>query len=144
MTVVQKQVFGLGANVSRDAEENTDAVFPTPKPLLLTYDSDSPFEVVIQFMGIDEPLHLERSSLLSGRFIPQQLGSVRVCPAEGEGLPEGMTFLGRVSGERADVAFIPTDELSDFLSDTQRLVPIGKESMNIDSELERLLGGNDV
>lgn len=142
MTTIQRQIFALGGVFENDdiqLEIHREGDGPVPMPLLLTYNSEDPLAVRATFMGgpgkdnID--YYMERNMLFVGRYSSSGGENLRMFP----GPFESSTVLAIVEGQKARLALIPTDEISSFLSETQLLVPLGEEKVNIDSFLEQLL-----
>jgi hypothetical protein len=90
-------------------------------------------------MGSEEDLYVDRNSLFMGRYTQQALGHILIQPAMGEDAPDNATVISMLKGERASIALCHTSDISEFLAETQRLVPLGEEQLDVDSAIEQLL-----
>ena len=142
MPTIQRQIIGLGAKMNIQGEDDSQVV--TPCPTLLTYDTENPFAVDLTVLGQGGTLKysIERKDLFTGRYYPTGSDLFRITPADEMGVnaPENTTIIAEMVGEGARILMIQTDELSDFLNDTTRLMPLGKEpQIDIDDMLTQLL-----
>jgi hypothetical protein len=133
MATIQRQLFAIGGQFTADDHEGQE---PNVLPMLLTYKSESPLAIQVRFLGDEEDILVDRHALFAGRYLPQELGSIRITPAIGTDAPENTTVLAVVEGRKARVALFQTDDISDFLTETTNLVPLGEEQMDVDSAIE--------
>jgi hypothetical protein len=128
------EIFGL------DPEHmDPDSVMNALVDLTMTYDPNSPLEVKVTLPS-GRLVHLSRSLLFTGRVIESGEGDIMVRPG-----PDSMGLtvaFAAVAGTMAEVSLLVRPQLDAFLYATQRVVPLGSESLSFDfdSALSNLLG----
>jgi Streptomyces sporulation and cell division protein, SsgA len=107
----------------------------------LFYSREDPYAVRIAFhVGLDEPVEwiFARDLLSMGIEDREGLGDVQVWPSAGSegGTPNSVLNL-ELSSPFGQAHFeAPVKEISDFLSRTYQIVPVGHESDHVDVEAE--------
>lgn len=107
----------------------------------LYYTAADPYAVRLAFHpGADAPVEwvIARELLTGGLDTYTGAGDVRVWPAEDS---EPVIFIALTAPSGEALFELPRDAISDFLTSTARIVPLGGESafLNIDAELADLL-----
>lgn len=107
----------------------------------LFYSREDPYAVRIAFhVGLDEPVEwiFARDLLSMGVEDREGLGDVQVWPSAGSegGTPNSVLNL-ELSSPFGQAHFeAPVKEISEFLSKTYEIVPVGQESDHVDVEAE--------
>ncbi|AZM63869.1 MULTISPECIES: SsgA family sporulation/cell division regulator [unclassified Streptomyces] len=115
----------------------------------LSYDPSDPFAVTLVFSHDGRVLarwQLDREMLTAGLTRPVGIGDVRLCPeARGVGRELRMEFLGEAhadGGRHHAVVFAWAEAVGDFLRETRRSVPPGREEVRVDDFLAAILAGS--
>lgn len=115
----------------------------------LSYDPADPFAVTVVFSHDGRVLacwQLDRDMLLDGLARPAGIGDVRLRPeSRGVGRELRMEFFGepRADGGRPHaVVFAWAEAVGEFLAETRRVVPPGREEVRVDDFLADVLAGS--
>ncbi|MFF8032782.1 MULTISPECIES: SsgA family sporulation/cell division regulator [unclassified Streptomyces] len=115
----------------------------------LSYDPSDPFAVTVVFSHDGRVLarwQLDREMLTEGLVRPVGIGDVRLSPqARGVGRELRMEFFGEThadGGRHHAVVFAWAETVGQFLLETRRTVPPGREKVRVDDFLEDILAGS--
>lgn len=107
-------------------------------PAILSYDPADPYQVEVAFIARSEEIAwvFARELLDTGLSHPAGHGDVRLWPAG-----PWHTALALDPPDGRALFLLPTHDVIDFLTRSYAAVPPGHEHLDLDAELEALLGG---
>lgn len=113
-----------------------------PLPVSLRYSASDPYAVHMIFTGDVDDIEwmFSRDLLRTGLSTPTGDGDVHVWPSWGTGRELLMISLTSPDGQA--VLQLDADDVRLFLDRTAAVVPYGEESVDMESELAILLGGD--
>ena len=116
---------------------DVDAV---PLPCEFIYRESDPLAITLKFSGDGMTVDwiFARELLNAGMTTPTGDGDVHSWPSWGTG--RHLLMISCTSPDGQAVLEAPMEEVQGFLADTENIMPIGGEIMDLDAEIAKLLG----